>query len=167
MCSELLWKLMSGLKKPIESNCMSFPELLIGGFRFVQSLCKVIEERLPLYNAVITKLISIAHSDKDVTQAAVRRMAVEMRPKMVAATELFCDFVQEAIGYSRHLANCSDEVITERVQMIGIQIVNAPRMVVASMHGSTFLDDVISKLQSLHHMLLERYIDLVACSTYS
>lgn len=126
--------------------------------QFVQEASKLIEERLPLYNAVLNKLIAVPHSEKDLEAVAVRKMAIEIKPKMLVATSLFCDIVQEAIGFVRVL-DCQDKLIAQKVSAIGVQIVNAPRMVVASIHGSATFEEISAKLQSLHHMVVERYID--------
>eukprot|EP00656_Telonema_subtile_P029005 TRINITY_DN3183_c0_g1_i2.p1 TRINITY_DN3183_c0_g1~~TRINITY_DN3183_c0_g1_i2.p1 ORF type:complete len:1079 (+),score=378.27 TRINITY_DN3183_c0_g1_i2:103-3339(+) len=127
--------------------------------QFVQEASKVIEERLPLYNAVLNKLIAVPHSDKDVEQVLVRKMALEEKPKLLVATSLFCEIVQEAIGHGRVLDCQGDKVTQAKVQAIGMQIVNAPRMVVACIHGSANFEEITDKLQDLHHMVVEKYID--------
>lgn len=122
----------------------------------MQDISRVIEARLPLYNAVLQKLYT-AHANPE-----VQVQAKDTMPKLANITENYCiKFKGALIQLSGRGHVTGDQTISTVISEIQLFIVNSPRKLLISFHGCAIDQAVITKLTALHEYALQQHIETI------
>jgi len=130
-------------------------ECMLAGKRFIKEISRVIEARLPLYNAVLRKLYT-SHEDPDIKAKAKATV-----PELGELTEIYCNkfkslFIKDPAGKGNYITE--DKGVNDQVSEIQLFIVNSPRAILISFHGCAIDTAVIDKLSALHEYALQQHI---------